>query len=80
MKGTRDHEGIHCRGFLCATSCPSWFCFGFRLNLWHHLTFGFIDFPFPLCENPPKRPLCGGKGAQFSELKQPLSAGEFHTQ
>ena len=23
-----------------------------------------VDFPFSLCENPPKRPLCGGKSRQ----------------
>ena len=57
-------------GFLRVTSCPSWFRFCFRLKLSHTLIFGFVDFPFPLCENPPKRPLCGGNGAQYSELKQ----------
>jgi hypothetical protein len=38
--------------------------------LCHHLIFGFVDFPFPVCENPPKRPLCGGNGKRFPELKQ----------
>lgn len=29
------------------------------------LSVGVVDFPSPLCENPPKRPLCGGKPATY---------------